>query len=144
MRCNHAKTKLSRFLDGELPEGESALLAEHLARCGACAAELASLRGVEPLLRQAAAPPPPAGLTSRILLAARNELARPAAPSSWWEVLRWWPLRMKFAAAATAVLAMYLGLSISGAAGPPAPAGEMAWLRASSQNPVAAAYRGTR
>jgi hypothetical protein len=50
---------------------------------------------------------------------------------------------MKFAATGSALIAIYLGLLVSGGGGPKAPAnGELAWLWSASFGPVGAAYRG--
>jgi hypothetical protein len=52
--CEWVRARLARFLDGELPPGESASVAAHLASCAECAAALEVLRRADRLAREGA------------------------------------------------------------------------------------------
>lgn len=98
MKCNEVQEYLSAWLDGEVPEGLRQPLAEHLAGCPACRAELAVLEGLDAALAELEVPVPP-GLADRV----RRRLPRPA--SSW---------RQSVALAACLALGIFLGSSLSG------------------------------
>jgi anti-sigma factor RsiW len=122
---------------------ESTLLEAHLARCGACAREVGQLRRIEVLMRETAVPPPPAELLPALMRRAADGAAHGAPAWTWRDTLRAWPVAMRLAATGSALVAVYLGLLVSGGGGPKAPdAGELAWLWSASFGPVAAAYRG--
>lgn len=57
MSCGRARARLSRFVDRDLPQPESRAVADHLAACAACSAELSALqralRALQELPRQA-------------------------------------------------------------------------------------------
>lgn len=142
MSCRATRGKISRYLDGELRLSKSRLLEAHLAQCRACARELAELRGVGALLRKTAVPPPPPELARSIIRRAATEGVGGASAWAWLEILKAWPPVMKFAATGSAVLAVYLGLLVSGGGGPQSPAGDLAWLRSATVGPVATAYQG--
>lgn len=57
MTCHHAQ-HLDAYHDGELPSATARELEAHLARCEACAAELAALRALSARLQAAALPEP--------------------------------------------------------------------------------------
>lgn len=63
-RCD--SRRLQDYLDGELTQAESAVLREHLASCGRCAAELALYRRTFEALTLTL-DPPPAFLVDRVL-----------------------------------------------------------------------------
>ncbi|MEW6219367.1 MAG: anti-sigma factor [Thermodesulfobacteriota bacterium] len=70
--CPRYRRRLSPYLDGELAHEERARVARHLATCPACRAVLGEMHGLATTLRAAGNPSPPAGLTARILAAARQ------------------------------------------------------------------------
>jgi anti-sigma factor RsiW len=140
--CRSVRSKISRYLDGELPLVERKLLETHLVQCDDCAAELAELRGLDCLLREAATPPPPPWLAQSISQRARNEGTGGTSSWVWLKTLKAWPFAMKFATTSTALLGVYVGLLISGAGSPRVPAVELAWVRSASHGAVVAAYQG--
>jgi len=142
LNCRAVRQKISRYLDGELPLSESSLLEAHLTQCRACARELAELRGVEALLRTVAVPPPPPELARSIIRRAAAKGAGPASAWAWLEAVKAWPPLMRIAATSSALLAICLGLLISGGRGPQPPAGDLEWLQSASAAPVVAAYQG--
>jgi len=99
MKCNEVQEHLSAWLDGEVPEGLRQRLADHVAGCPACQAELevlerldASLAGLEV--------PVPQGLAAKV----SRRLPRPAA-SRWVQSL---------ALAVCLALGIFLGSSLTG------------------------------
>ncbi len=79
------RAQLSEFMDGGLPPREHARIADHLATCANCRAELEALRRTVVTLRLLEAEEPPPGLADRI--AARVQ----ARKRFWWEGL-WRPV----------------------------------------------------
>jgi anti-sigma factor RsiW len=142
LNCRAVRENISRYFDGELPLSESGQLEAHLKQCRACARELAELRGVEALLRTIAVPPPPPELARSIIHRAATEGAGQASAWDWLEALKGWPPVMRFAATGSALLAVYLGLLVSGGSGPQPPVGDVEWFRSASVGPVVAAYQG--
>ena len=96
---------LALYALGGLDGGERDALEKHLAECSACRSELESLRGDTALLAfSTAGPRPPARARQRLLGALGREPRNlPAARSR-----PWWALVPAFAAAAMAVLAVFL------------------------------------
>jgi anti-sigma factor RsiW len=99
MKCKEVQENLSAWLDGEVPEGLQQRLADHLAGCPACRAELevlerldAALAGLEVHV--------PHGLAAKI----SQRLSRPAA-SPWIQSL---------ALAVCLALGIFLGSSLTG------------------------------
>ncbi len=62
--------RLSAYHDGEVDEAERAVLEAHLARCPACAAELARLRRLSRLVSTAGRPEAPPEVVARLRRAA--------------------------------------------------------------------------
>lgn len=75
--CASFRTALSPWLDGALPQSETAALEAHARACAACAAELGSARAVEQLWRSWHVPQPPRGFADRVMERLRTA---PAAP----------------------------------------------------------------
>ncbi|MFQ6131340.1 MAG: anti-sigma factor family protein [Armatimonadota bacterium] len=107
MACGIDLERISALVDGELKPEEEAELRAHLAECGACSAELASLRSVKAAaVRMADAVRVPRGFwrgVSRRL----DEIDRPAAAPQRWAVR---PLPVVAAAAVVLVVATALSL----------------------------------
>jgi anti-sigma factor RsiW len=89
MNCEAARPQLEAYLDGELDRASVDALEGHLASCGACRGELASLEELRSALRALPAHRAPADLRAR--LAAVNDLpalesARSAPRFSGWRM----------------------------------------------------------
>jgi anti-sigma factor RsiW len=98
MKCSEVQEYLSAWMDGEIPEGQRQPLADHLAGCPACRAELACLSRLDAALAGLEAPAP-RDLAAKV----RRRLPRPVLP--WVQTL---------ALAACLVLGIYLGSSLTG------------------------------
>jgi anti-sigma factor RsiW len=98
MKCSEVQEYLSAWMDGEVPEGQRQPLADHLAGCPACRAELALMERLDTALAGLEAPAP-RDLAAKV----RRRLPRPAFP--WVQTL---------ALAACLVLGVYLGSSLTG------------------------------
>jgi anti-sigma factor RsiW len=141
MNCHRVKSRLGRYLDGELPPRERLVVEQHVGKCLPCLRELTELSGIESLVQRLKPPPAPAGLTQRILAGSCNEPAR-AAPGGWIGTFKTWSRPMQFAAAGTALLALCVGLLLS-SYGPAHDAADVAaWLPSASGDPLVTAYRG--
>jgi anti-sigma factor RsiW len=79
--CEAARTLFTRRLDDRLSSGEQSTLAEHLASCAACRAELARWKRAATALRASGPTPVPAGLAERAFRAALD--AEPAPLAAW-------------------------------------------------------------
>jgi anti-sigma factor RsiW len=99
MKCNEVQEHLSAWLDGESPEELRPQLAEHLAACPACQAELAALERLDAALADLEAPGPPEDLAAGVL----RRLPRPTP--TWVRSL---------ALAACLLLGIFLGGSLTG------------------------------
>jgi anti-sigma factor RsiW len=99
MKCNEVQEHLSAWLDGEVPEGLHQRLADHLAGCPACRAELEILERLDAALGGLEVPVPQ-GLAAKV----SRRLPRPAA-SPWVQSL---------ALAVCLALGIFLGSSITG------------------------------
>ncbi len=98
MTCEEVRSKLSWYVDGELPPAEAEAVREHARACESCGARLAETRAVDDEIRGALAKVgPSAGFARRVVSA-----ARPARSP--------WPLRIGIAAAA--ILAILGGTSV--------------------------------
>lgn len=98
MKCSEVQEYLSAWMDGEVPQGQRQPLADHLAQCPACRAELALLERLDAALAGLEAPAP-RDLAAKV----RLRLSRPAFP--WVQSL---------ALAVCLVLGVYLGSSLTG------------------------------
>ncbi len=99
MKCTEVQEHLSAWLDGEVPEELRPRLAEHLATCPACQAELATLERLDAVLAGLEAPGPRPDLAAGVL----RRLPRPTSP--WVRSL---------ALAACLLLGIFIGGSLTG------------------------------
>jgi anti-sigma factor RsiW len=74
--CEIIQSRLSAYVDGELPAPHAAHVAEHLARCPQCRAAHERLEALAAVLHGAAVPAVPAALSARVLAAGQAVLAR--------------------------------------------------------------------
>jgi anti-sigma factor RsiW len=141
MNCHEVESQLGRYLDGELTPRERLVVEQHVGKCLACLQELTELSRIGSLLQGVVPPPAPAGLTRRILARACAEPARTAF-GAWIGTWKTWSRPMRLAAAGTALLALCVGLLVSGD-GPTHNAGDVvAWLPSASGGPLVVAYQG--
>jgi anti-sigma factor RsiW len=98
MKCREVQENLSAWMDGEVPEGLSQRLAEHVAGCPACRAEFALLKRLDAALAGLEVPVPQ-GLAAKV----SQRLPRPASP---------W--RQSLALAVCLALGIFLGSSLTG------------------------------
>jgi len=79
MRCKNVKSRLNRYLDGELSDRKRHAVQRHVAACAACREALERLGAAEGVLRQLAEPPDvPTGFAQRVIArAARRREQRP-------------------------------------------------------------------
>lgn len=99
MKCTEVQEHLSAWLDREVPEELRPRLAEHLAACPACRAELAALERLDAALAGLEAPEPRRDLAAGVL----RRLPRPTP--LWFRSL---------ALAACLLLGIFLGGSLTG------------------------------
>ncbi|MEJ2092036.1 MAG: zf-HC2 domain-containing protein [Syntrophobacterales bacterium] len=99
MKCTEVQEHLSAWLDGEVPEELRPRLADHLAACPVCQAELAALERLDASLAELEAPPASRALAAGVL----RRLPRPTP--SWVRSL---------ALAACLVLGIFIGSSLTG------------------------------
>jgi anti-sigma factor RsiW len=98
MKCGEVQEHLSAWMDGEVPEGLSQRLTEHVAGCQACQAELGALKHLDAALAGLEVPVP-SGLAAKV----SQRLPRPASP--WFQSL---------ALAVCLALGFFLGSSLTG------------------------------
>lgn len=72
MSCRYVSSRIDPYIDGELPADEIAAIRSHVARCSACATELARHRSVKKLIATLPTPPPPGDLEARLVEAVMN------------------------------------------------------------------------
>lgn len=115
MTCKHVQSRLSAYLDRELPGAELLAMRSHLASCAACREEEDALRQLKRFLGAAPTPEPPADFAERLtarVLAEREPAIRRQA------IFR----RPVFAFAGVAACSMAVTFGLLSAAGPkPAP-----------------------
>ncbi len=99
MKCHEVQEYLSAYVDGEAPEGLRPTLADHLAACPVCRAELATLERLDAALAELEVPAAPRDLAAKV----RRRLPRLARP--WLQSL---------ALAACLALGIFLGGSLTG------------------------------
>lgn len=86
MQCDHVKSQLSLYLDGELSGRDRLALAKHLEGCDGCAESYASLRNTQRLLAGMGRKKTPADLELNLRLAISREAAR--SQNLWLQGLR--------------------------------------------------------
>ena len=112
MPCDVQREKLDAYFDGELPGGEQATLARHIAGCTFCTQALRQLQALRARLKKEA-PALPDGLAARVALAltdAGDVQVAPAAIASRWRMPQLAGLAASYAA--VAVVAGGLGYSL--------------------------------
>jgi anti-sigma factor RsiW len=111
--CRTVKTRLSRFVDDELPAREAAVVQAHLDGCPDCRRELQALQSLLISLDAApGVPPVPTAMAERIMA----RVAQDANASVRWGILGvWtrWPVSMRFAAAGTVAAACLIGTMLA-------------------------------
>jgi anti-sigma factor RsiW len=142
MNCGALKTRLGRFLDGELSPPELAEIEAHIRGCPSCQQELQALHALSASLDALIVPPVPAGIAPGTMAHIRQQKAR--LRRSWGALGFWqpWPVAMRFAAVGTAVVACLIGLTL-GSATPSRTPSEMAWVGLASGAPITSAYLET-
>jgi anti-sigma factor RsiW len=98
MKCSEVQEYLSAWMDGEVPEGLRPRLADHLAGCPACQAELVTLKRLDAALAELEVPGPRD-------LAAKVGRRLPMPTSPW---------RQSLALAVCLALGIFLGSSLTG------------------------------
>jgi len=81
MNCNDVIPLLSPFHDGQLPQGEHRVVAEHVAACAACSKKLESIRRLSDLVESTPAPDVPGTLLAKIERSLDSDVG--LAPASW-------------------------------------------------------------
>ncbi len=134
MNCTDLKEHLMPFADGELEPTLAAQVEKALESCPECQEELAEIRRISSMSRAAFLAPVEAaslagvydGVMARIA-AEDRAAAKTTTPSAWARFTQWcsefvrFEHPMAFAGAAAAVLAVVVGLSMTGGASAPAP-----------------------
>jgi anti-sigma factor RsiW len=143
--CRTVKTRLSRFVDDELPAREVAGVQAHLDGCPDCRRELQALQSFLISLDAApGVPPVPTAMTERIMA----RVAQDASASVRWGILGvWtgWPVSMRFAAAGTVAAACLIGTMLatwSFDARRPQAGTEMGWVAIESDATLVSALTG--
>jgi len=119
MRCEEVQQQLRGFSTGELPMDVRQTVQAHLSECAACCAELAKVDALAGFLTGAQAPPVPAGLTIRVMAAARSR--QRVAATVCWNPLQWWRMAsapMHAAAAVVLVAGLTVGLLLGWTSAP--------------------------
>lgn len=110
MRCKQVREKLAEYELGGLDEAEAAAVAEHLAECAECQAELAALRRTGELMAPVEPASPPRDLWQGV-----KTRMRPRRATAWDAlVMRWRPAL----AAGIALLVLASGLAWLSLRGP--------------------------
>jgi hypothetical protein len=107
--CRHIRTKLTAYLEDDLPLEEKTIIETHLASCAACRAALSGLKKTTGLVQKLEDVEPPPWLTRKIMTLVREE---PEQRVGIFQRL-FYPLRIKipvqvFAALTVAVLGIYV------------------------------------
>ena len=108
MHCRNVKSRLDRYLDGELSDRERDAVQRHVGACSACREALERLRAAGVAVLQLAEPPDvPAGFAQRVIArAARRREQRVLVVPSW----RSFSPAMRIAAAAMVMLGLGIGV----------------------------------
>jgi hypothetical protein len=80
MKCAHAKSLFSCYLDGAVTGMQMRALGEHLETCGSCRREYDSLRQTQQLLAQVGRRKAPADLALKLRVAVSHEVAQSNRP----------------------------------------------------------------
>lgn len=120
MHCKKTLSRLSAYVDKELPSHQRLEVDEHLESCRACREKLERVYRVGGFLDRLAVPPLPGRFAARVMAEAKKGTisAQEKKPFS---MPNWWPLGwfsglsapMRLAACALVILACFLGLFMS-------------------------------
>jgi len=107
MVCRNVKSRLNRYIDGELSPEENSRVEQHVGECESCREALAGLRAVAAALAETPAPPDvPNGFAERLLARVhRRTKPRPVVLQLWQS----FSPAMRVAAAAVLMLGVGLG-----------------------------------
>lgn len=122
MNCSFVQSRMSSYVDGELPGDDMMAVRRHIDSCRECARYLESDRGIKKAVAALPEREAPADLEARLLVAVRQSAVSPSVSASVWPTSR-----MAFALAAAAV-AMFCVMMLRGGDSPtgPAPGNEIA------------------
>ena len=109
MHCRNCHTRLSAYLDGELPEREMRDMERHLDGCASCRERLAGLEALDAPLASLSIPEMPGDLEFRIMAKASREYFDTRDKSLFREIIHRW-LGMTATASALAVGLLLGGL----------------------------------
>lgn len=115
MHCHEIRNQLAAYAEGQLSPGERECVQVHLHECVSCRAALAHFDKVAAVLVYAERPSVPAGLTAKVMAAARNR--QPEKATADWSPLRWWQVAaapMRVAAAGAVLAGLILGVILEG------------------------------
>lgn len=111
MHCHEIRNQLAACAEGQLSPGVRERVQVHLHECASCWAALARLDKVAAAFMYAERPPVPAGLTAKVMAAARNR--QPEIATDDWSPLKWWQMAaapMRVAAAGAVLAGLILGV----------------------------------
>jgi hypothetical protein len=101
MKCREALRQIGPYMDGELPEAESARLREHLKDCPDCARRLSLLSGIKRELSSLPDIQPTPGEKYRLINRVRGEMASPSPSKPAYRGVRVAAVAISFLAAVT-------------------------------------------
>jgi len=111
MNCRDIRSRLSRYLDGEMSVTERGHVESHVSACNACRKALERLQSISETLAQLPAPPDvPQGFAERLRSLATQRVPVQASIVSFRDLLT---PPMRFAAAAVLMLGLGLGTVLS-------------------------------
>jgi anti-sigma factor (TIGR02949 family) len=136
MNCNFVQSRISSYVDGELPGDEMIAIRRHVDACTSCAQEFGTFRGIKRVVATLPEREASPDLEARVLAAVRTA-ARPVPGMN-----TWWPSGRMAIALAAAAVAMFCVMMLRGSGSPdgPAPGNEIAldqdWNNARSVFPA--------
>ena len=108
MHCRNVKSRLNRYLDGELSDQERRAIERHVGACAVCHEALERLRAAGAAVLQLAEPPDvPAGFSHRVIARAAWRREHPPLVVPFW---RSFSPAMRVAAAAMVILGLGIGV----------------------------------
>ncbi len=142
MNCTELKNKLMPYADGELSPAEAAEVEQALPGCPECQAELAEIRRISVFAREAVFAPADgvdlsgvyAGVMARLAAEAKPEPSLLERLSQWFSSVFRFERPMVLVGLGAAVLAVVIGLSLSGS-GAPVPAGRDSIAKGNQEGP---------
>lgn len=119
MNCQEIRSRLAGYAEGRLSPDEREHVRAHLLGCASCRTALTHVDKVAAVLMYAENPPVPAGLTIRVMAAARSR--QRVAATVCWNPLQWWRMAaapMHAAAAVVLVAGLTVGLLLGWTSAP--------------------------